>query len=221
MANTSARTRIHEAAMQLFAERGTTEINISDLAEIAGVARGTIYNNVKRPEELFSEIATDLAHEMYARVVASMEGVDDPAQRLSNGLRMFMRRAHEEPHWGRFLVRFGMNDTHLRALMQEPPTLDIARGIEAKRYALDTSQLPAAMSIVGGAGLSAMLSVIEGHQTWRDAGSRTAELVLRAFGIPAKEARAISTTPLAPLADESAPRVVPISSAKAKPKKKT
>ena len=41
-----------------------------------------------------------------------------------------------------------------------------------------------------------MWMVLEGHQTWREAGSSTAELVLRALGIDAEEAHRIATDPL-------------------------
>jgi hypothetical protein len=41
-----------------------------------------------------------------------------------------------------------------------------------------------------------MWMVIEGHQTWREAGSSTAELLLRALGIEAAEAQEICTTEL-------------------------
>jgi hypothetical protein len=45
-----------------------------------------------------------------------------------------------------------------------------------------------------------MWMVLEGHQTWREAGSSTAELVLRAMGIEPTEAREISMTELPRLA---------------------
>ena len=42
----TAQRRIYKAAVRLFAEKGATQLNVSDLAQEAGVARGTIYNNV-------------------------------------------------------------------------------------------------------------------------------------------------------------------------------
>jgi AcrR family transcriptional regulator len=205
MAPPFSRSRIHQAALQLFAERGTSDISISDLAEAAGVARGTIYNNVDRPEELFGQVATDLASEMYARSVASMSGVTDPATRLALGIRMFARRTHEEPNWGRFIVRFSLTDSIFGKMMGEPPTIDAARAIETGRYKLEKIFLPSVVGMIGGAGLSSMRLVLDGTMTWRDAGSQTAEMLLRAFGIPAREARDIATIPLPPLVDAPAP----------------
>ncbi|MCY1542913.1 hypothetical protein D9M68_786920 [compost metagenome] len=50
--------------------------------------------------------------------------------------------------------------------------------------------------MIGGVVLTGMLLVLEGHKTWRDAGSDAAELVLRALGIGAKEAQAIAAKEL-------------------------
>lgn len=204
MAPPFSRSRIHQAALQLFAERGTADISIRDLAEAAGVARGTIYNNLDKPEDLFGQVATDLASEMYARSVASMAGISDPATRLAMGIRMFARRTHEEPLWGRFIVRFSLSDSILGQMLGEPPSVDASRGIESGRYKLEPAFLPAMVGMIGGAGLSAMQLVLDGTLTWRDAGSQTAEMVLRAFGIPAREAREIANLPLPPLVDEPA-----------------
>ncbi|SHX18997.1 Uncharacterised protein [Mycobacteroides abscessus subsp. abscessus] len=66
----------------------------------------------------------------------------------------------------------------------------------AGRYRLGDIGVDSVASLVQGATVSAMWMVLEGHQTWREAGSATAELVLRALGIDADEARRIATDPL-------------------------
>src|SRR5262245_30308012 len=110
----AARTRIYSAAVRLFAENGRSDVNVRDLAEAAGIARGTIYNNIRDPENLFGEVATLLSHEMLVRTEATMSGLTDPAERIATGFRLFVRRAHDEHDWGRFLVRFSLSHTALR-----------------------------------------------------------------------------------------------------------
>jgi hypothetical protein len=73
---------------------------------------------------------------------------------------------------------------------------DISAGVTAGRYAIGPSSIESVASLVLGATISAMWMVIEGHQTWREAGSSTAELLLRALGIEAAEAQEICTTEL-------------------------
>lgn len=196
---TSATARLQEAALRVFAERGDTQMTVSELAQVAGVARGTVYNNLSSPDGLFEQIAANLADEMHGRVVASFAGVDDPAQRLANGARMFIRRAHEEPHWGLFIIRFAFTNKSLQGMLAGPPAIDLMTGLERGRYRFRPAQLPSVLALVAGAVLSAMLLVNEGHKTWREAGAEMAELILRALGLDDEEARIIAASELPPL----------------------
>lgn len=198
---TAAQARIHRAALQLFAEKGATQISVSELAQAAGIARGTVYNNVSSPETLFGKVATELATEMTDRVVKSFSPDDEPHQRLANGIRFFVRRAHEEPHWGRFVSRFAFSSEALQNIWSGAPMKDVLDGLAQRRYDFKPDQLPSAMAMIAGSVLSSMFLVLEGHRTWRDAGSDTAELVLRAFGIEPLEARRVATVELPPLPD--------------------
>ena len=196
---TAAETRIHDAALRIFAEKGVTQLTVSELAEEAGVARGTVYNNLGSTDALFEEVAAGLADEMHRRVVSSFAEIDDPAHRLANGIRFFVRRAHEEPVWGRFIIRYAFSNDSLRAMWVGPPASDLRRGQEQKRYRIDPDQLQSALGMITGATLSAMLLVVEGHKTWRASGTDTAELVLRALGVAPREARKIAKLELPPL----------------------
>lgn len=199
----AAQKRIHAAALRLFAESGSTDVSVSALAETAGVARGTVYNNLGSTEDLLRRVAAQLAEDMHERVVASYAGVDDAAQRLAIGIRLYVRRAHDEPHWGRFLVQFGMGNDALREIWMGPPVQDLEMGRSSGRYAFRAEQLPAAMGLVAGTTLTAILLVLDGHRTWRDAGSDAVELVLRALGLAAGEAQQLATAALPELAEAS------------------
>lgn len=194
-----ARRRIHAAAMKLFAERGVTKVNISELASAAGMARGTIYSHVPDVDGLFEEVAAQLAREMTERVVAGFAGITDPAQRLAIGVRQYIRRAHEEPLWGRFMSRFGLSPAVMQALLASDPLADLQTGIESGRYRIGREQLPAMGGLLVGGTLAAMLPVLDGRSTWRDAGSNTAELLLVALGLERDEAKALARNELQPL----------------------
>ena len=195
-----ARRRIHAAAMKLFAERGVTKLNISDLASAAGMARGTIYSHVSDVDGLFEEVAAQLAREMTERVVAGFAGIDDPAQRLAIGVRQYIRRAHEEPLWGRFMSRFGLSPALTQALLSTDPVADLQAGIQSGRYRIGLEQLPAMVGLLAGGTLAAMLPVLDGRSTWRDAGSDTVELLLVALGLERDAARTLARSELPPLA---------------------
>jgi AcrR family transcriptional regulator len=195
-----ARVRIQRAAFRLFAQNGGGAITVSDLAEAAGIARGTIYNNVENPENLFAEVATSLSHEMIGRIEATMCGVADPVERLAMGTRLFIRRAHEEPDWGRFLVRFALNAESLQSMLGGPPARDIAEAVRLGRFKATNDKIAALATMLTGSTLAAMNAVIGGNQTWRNAGTNSAELFLRAGGIAAAEAHRIAARELPALA---------------------
>lgn len=188
--------RIHDAALRLFAEKSIGEVNVSELAQIAGVARGTIYNNLGSIESLFEDVAARLSGEMNLRVAKSADPSMDPAQRVANGIRFYIRRAHEEPYWGRFIVRYAATSSSMREMWSGPPAHDVLSGLASQRFDFRQEQLASAVAMIGGVVLTAMLLVLEGHKTWRDAGSDTAELLLRALGVSPEEAQAIAVKEL-------------------------
>ncbi len=191
-----AQRRIHAAAVRLFAEKGSVEVNVSELAEAAGVARGTIYNNLDSTDHLFERVASRLAEEMNQRVVASYAGIEDPAHRLATGIRLYVRRAHEEPHWGRFMTHFSFRSDSLAAFWRGPAVQDVLLGLQQHRYSFRAEQIHSAVGLIAGTTLSAILLVLEGVRTWRDAGSDATELVLLALGVNAEEARRLATAEL-------------------------
>jgi AcrR family transcriptional regulator len=188
--------RINAAAVRLFNAKGTTQLTVSELAQEANVARGTLYRNVGSVEDLFDRVVAELSAELHRRVAGTFAGIDDPAARLATGVRLWVRYAHQDPTMGRFAVRFALTEESLRAVITGPPMQDINTGIAAGRYNIGTSSIDSIASLVVGATVSAMWMVVEGHQTWRDAGTSTAELVLRAMGIDPDEAHEICVAEL-------------------------
>lgn len=197
---TAARQRLHDAALHLFAERGSSEVTVSELATAAGIARGTVYNNIDSLDDFFDQVSRDLAIEMRDRMQAAFVDVRDPAVRLADGLRFFVRRAHEQPGWGRFVARFGPIDPTVRELWAGPPMDDVRAGRRKGRFTIGADDEPGAMALVNGTTITAMWQVLEAHETWRRVGSSGAALVLRALGITPDEADRIAHAPLRPLA---------------------
>ena len=99
------------------------------------------------------------------------------------------------------MSRFALSSASLRALWSTDPVANLRGGIESGRYRIAPEQLPAVVAMIAGATLGAMLPVLEGHVTWRDVGSDTAELVLVALGIAREEARLLAEERVAGFAE--------------------
>ena len=188
--------RIHQAAFRLFAERGTSQVNILDLAQEAGVARGTVYSNIESIDALFEAVAGHLAREMHERIKKSFDSISDPAQRLANGIRLFIRRAHEDSQWGAFIYKFALSNSSLREMFTSQATTDLLNGLSSARYSFQQKQMLSIMTLITSSVLGSIFLVLEGHRTWRESGSDTAELVLRALGVPPAEARELAVKEL-------------------------
>lgn len=194
--STPARRRIQYAAMKLFAEQGVTRVNVSELAAAAGMARGTVYSNVPDIDSLFEEVAAELVRDMVDRVMLGFVGIEDPAHRLAVGVRLYIRRAHEEPMWGRFMSRFALSTESLQAVLATDPAVNLRAGMESGRYRIRPEQLQAMLGMLTGSTLAAMLPVLEGLATWREVGSDTAELLLIVLGLDREEARELARAEL-------------------------
>lgn len=189
---------IYAAAVRLFAESGR-EVGLEELARAAGVSRAVLSANLVSPDRLFESVAAQLASEMQRRIALSFAGIDDPAQRLANGMRYFLQRAHQEQHWGRFVTRFAFSSVALQGMWSSAPARELLQGIASGRFSFRPEQLPAVLVLTAGTVLSGMYMVLQGVVPWLQAGSDCAELVLRAIGIPPQEAAAMAGIELAPL----------------------
>ncbi|MGW0035197.1 TetR/AcrR family transcriptional regulator [Gordonia sp. NPDC003376] len=192
----STEQRISDAAARLFVEKGPTGVTFSELAVAANVARGTLYRNVGSIEDLFQKVVGSLSDDLHERVANSFVGIEDPAARLATGMRLWIRYAHENPTLGRFAVKFGLNEEVLRSWMAGPAKADLEDGISTERYQVSDLDVDSVVSLILGTTISAMWMVLEGHQTWRDAGAEAAELTLRALGIDPPQARTIARADL-------------------------
>jgi len=139
------------------------------------------------------------------RAPLSFRGGVDPGHRWANGIRFYVRRAHGEPDWGRFINRFGFANPSRQQMWNGQPVQALMNGVLEGRYRFQSGQLPSVVGLVAGAVLGAILVVLEGHQTWRAAGSDTAELVLIALGVHPYEAKSLATQELPALPDRSGP----------------
>jgi AcrR family transcriptional regulator len=64
------RTRIYEAARQLFLERGFEATTVVEIAEAADVAQGTFFNHFASKNDLLAEMASEASDHLHGMVDA-------------------------------------------------------------------------------------------------------------------------------------------------------
>jgi AcrR family transcriptional regulator len=174
------RAGLVEAALRVFARMGPDAPNVDDFTAEAGVARGTFYNYFDGREDLLVAVATLAAERMEAERMQS-QGLADPAERMACALRSYILKAEADPAWGWLIVRIALVAAPLGPAMRANLAKDVADGIAAGRFAVQSVQ--AAQDLVLGAGIMGMRSVLQG-----DAGAGHAEavarMVLQALSVP-------------------------------------
>src|SRR5579871_1782607 len=93
-----SREAIVEAAQRLFLERGFGSVSMDDLAEAAGVARRTLYNQFTSKEEIFREMLLRVSRQLEDAFPPGIETQGD----IEGVLRLIARvilELHKNPEY--------------------------------------------------------------------------------------------------------------------------
>lgn len=183
------RNRIFQAALEVFAETGADQLGVSELADAAGVSRGTIYNNLEDPVVRYTDLSPILANELRDLIARAFESEEDPAKRIAIAIKAIIRRAHVAPVWADFVIRHVLVDPELQRFWSTLPANELRRGRELGLFDFDLDEISSVTSVMGGSTLIGMLYVRQGVRGWRDSGVEIAELVLRSVGVAKAKAR--------------------------------
>jgi AcrR family transcriptional regulator len=99
------REEILDAAVQLFATNGFANTEMQQLADTAGVGKGTLYRYFPSKDTLFLAAADRLMVRMRHAIDAAIEGVDDPFQRIRRAIRAFLEFFNERPERVELLIQ--------------------------------------------------------------------------------------------------------------------
>lgn len=190
------RARLLASAMQLVAQKGPSATSIDDVISAADVSRGTFYKYFPSPEALVRELAVEIANELIRMAEPIVLTQDDPAERVSCGIRLVSRLAIDHPLAATFLVRLGWPDARGPNILLDFVKRDLVEGIRRGRF----TRMPIglALNIVAGAVLGASHCMLEpGCES--DFAEQSAAAALRALGVDAAEARHIAISPLKPV----------------------
>ena len=185
----SARTqsRIVEAALRVFAERGPDAPVIDEFVQAAGVARGTFYNHFKSVDELLHATSAWTTREVVEAVQDAMGGLEGPTLRLGVGLRLFFAHALRDPLWCRFVARVWK----LGGL--ELPARDLEEGIRLGHFRVPGRE--AARDLLFG-GIREALQRIGERRVPPSFGDEVAELCLQALRAEPRRIAAALAHPL-------------------------
>ena len=97
--------QILEAAMQLFAEHGYSDTDTQLLADKLQVGKGTLYRYFRSKRELFLAAADRVMRLLRQSMDDRLEGIDEPFERLSIGIRAYLNFFAEHPEYVELLMQ--------------------------------------------------------------------------------------------------------------------
>ena len=182
-----------DAALRLYARKEIGEVALLELAEEAEVSSGTIYNYFRTRDEVVEAVGMELAAEFSETISARSAGIASGAQRLAIGVRMFVRRASEEPQWASAVIRVVHFDQAIRSKLALYVLADLRGGLE--EGALAYAEESIALDLVVSCTLGAMRAAVEGRAL--DGQDQVvAEMILKALGATPARARKLAQKPL-------------------------
>ncbi|MES2535041.1 MAG: TetR family transcriptional regulator [Pseudomonadota bacterium] len=93
------RSRILDAAEDVFYEKGVSRTSLADVALASDVTRGAIYWHFKNKSDVFEAMCERIRLPMEAMVEATAgEGVSDPLSQLRKTVVFFLQQAATNPH---------------------------------------------------------------------------------------------------------------------------
>ena len=77
------RSEIAQKAIEVLAKRGFQATTIQEIADAAGLGKGTVYHYFKTKEEILSVVSEEIFHEMERSFGAALLRIDKPMEKLS------------------------------------------------------------------------------------------------------------------------------------------
>ena len=181
------------AAVQVFGARGVAAATIQEVAQVAGMTAGTVYNHFESKEALLERVAVVLAQSLCRAIGESSAEVADGAERLAIGQRRYVQLAAEHPAWALLLLDVaGANPTLVQAI-ERYPLADLRLAVRQKRLKAPTEAV--ALDVLHGVCAQAMRRVAFGEAPPRH-DVAVATVVLRALGMDDAAATEVARRPL-------------------------
>lgn len=187
------RTHLIRAALDIYGRQGVDGSVIEELIKTAGVSRGTFYNYFKTNQELLEAVSTAVSNELMMVVDPRIQQHEDPAARISVGVRLCLEIGKKYRQIALFISRGGPLALSKNRLLAEYLPRDLKMGIDSGRFANLEMQL--AFDLVVGPALAGFFSLAVGNVR-PDYIEQLSVAVLMSLGIGRSEALELSCLPL-------------------------
>lgn len=97
--------KIVDAAVELFSEKGYNKTTMQEIAETAGVGKGTIYRFFKSKDEMVSSLLEVYIEDIAERIRKAISKVSDPIEKMKSVIQVELDYYDENRNFARFMIR--------------------------------------------------------------------------------------------------------------------
>jgi len=191
------RAALVSAARRLVFSRGHEKISIQDITEAADVGLGTFYNYFETKPMAFEAVLEEIRGQFTANLNQLREPLKDPATVMAFTLQYCFAQAQDNQEWNTFLSYSGLQGDYLLHQDEAQLLADIQRGVKAGRFKAEDVLFT--QSLILGI-VRHINQEIRGGRLGRSAMAEATRHILRMLGLPDQVAKALTQTPLPPVA---------------------
>jgi AcrR family transcriptional regulator len=135
------RQALVEAAHTVMAEKGIDAATMSEIADLADVGAGTVYNYFASKDDLAMQVMEDVMDRLAQRIEAVTDTFDDPAQVYAFGIRNVMKAATTDRRWSWLLRRSEVIADAMYRVMGPYAIRDLRNAVAAGRYQVEDPEM--------------------------------------------------------------------------------
>ena len=135
------RAALVDAARRIMSQKGIDAATMADIAELADVGAGTVYNYFKSKEDLAVAVLEDLMLDLAHQIEQVTNTFDDPGQVYAFGVRTVMDTATGDLRWRQLLNRSEVMANAMFRQMGPFAIRDLETATRAGRFKVDDAVL--------------------------------------------------------------------------------
>lgn len=187
------------AGHQVMASKGIDAATMAEIAELADVGAGTVYNYFASKDDLAMSVMERVMDLLAQRIEAVTNTFEDPGQVYAFGIRNVMKAATTDHRWRWLLRRSEVIADAMYIVMGPYAIRDIRNAVAAGRYRTDNPELAWRMATHAIVGFS--LAVCD-QKIYIDKMNDAVINLLGMVGVSPEEAREIALRPCPELPSE-------------------
>jgi AcrR family transcriptional regulator len=187
------RRQLVAAAIAAFSKHGVAETTLQQIAVVAGVTKGTVYNHFATKAEIVQAVALSIAQTIRERSAPARAVLESGAEQMAAGCRRYLGLAQSSPAWALLILDVASVDPTFRKTITSFVQTELRQGLRRKEFSVASEA--AALDLIIGSTIEGMRRIALGRAHKQHAAAVTVS-ILRGLGVAPARAQQISIKPL-------------------------